>query len=94
VPLDDLVLDFEQRGADLEALDDALTALAEVDQRKAKVVELRFFGGLAWEQVAEVLDASVRTVKRDWELAKAWLYGRVLGGLSPETTAGPPTCDS
>jgi RNA polymerase sigma factor (TIGR02999 family) len=94
LPLDDVVLDFEQRGAGLEDLDDALTALAQVDQRKADVVELRFFGGLAWEQVAGVLDTSVRTVKRDWELAKAWLYGRVLDGRTPGTAAGRRAQDS
>ncbi|MHC4089049.1 MAG: ECF-type sigma factor [Planctomycetota bacterium] len=95
LPLDDVVLDFEQRAADLEALDGALTALAEVDQRKAKVVELRFFGGLTREQVAEVLSISLSTVNRDWQLAKAWLYGRVLDGPSPGTAArSRPASDS
>jgi RNA polymerase sigma factor (TIGR02999 family) len=90
LPLDDIVLDFQQRAADLQVLDDTLTALAEVDPRKAQVVELRFFGGLTAEQVAQVLDISLRTVNRDWELAKAWLYGRVVDGLSSEAAAGPP----
>jgi RNA polymerase sigma factor (TIGR02999 family) len=93
LPLDEIVLDFQQRGSDLEALDDALTALAEVDPRKAQVVELRFFGGLTAEQVAQALDISLRTVNRDWELAKAWLYGRVVDGLSSESAAGPPGPD-
>ncbi|MHC4447459.1 MAG: sigma-70 family RNA polymerase sigma factor [Planctomycetota bacterium] len=93
LPLDEIVLDFQQRAADLQVLDDALTALAEVDPRKAQVVELRFFGGLTAEQVAQVLDISLRTVNRDWELARAWLYGRILDGLSPETAAGPPGLD-
>jgi RNA polymerase sigma-70 factor (ECF subfamily) len=59
--------------ANLVALDDALQALAGVDARKAKVVELRFFGGLTPEETAEVLDVSVDTVFRDWRLAKTWL---------------------
>jgi RNA polymerase sigma factor (TIGR02999 family) len=63
----------EQRGADLVALDEALTALAEVDRRKARVVEMRFFGGLSVGEVAEVLKVSEATVMRDWRLAKVWL---------------------
>jgi len=60
--------------ANLVELDDALTALAEVDPRKAQVVELRFFGGLSLEEAAEVLKISADTVWRDWDLAKGWLY--------------------
>jgi len=62
-----------ERGADLVALDEALTTLAEVDRRKAQVVEMRFFGGLSVEEVAEVLKVSKETVMRDWRLAKVWL---------------------
>jgi RNA polymerase sigma-70 factor (ECF subfamily) len=58
---------------DFAALDDALRALTQVDERKSRVVELRFFGGLSVEETAEVLDVSVETVMRDWKLAKAWL---------------------
>jgi RNA polymerase sigma factor (TIGR02999 family) len=95
LPLDAVVLDFEERAADLVVLDGALTALADVDQRKAKVVELRFFGGLTGEQVAGVLNTSLATVNRDWKLAKAWLYGRVLDGPAPETAGrSPPASDS
>lgn len=61
------------RSADLVALDEALTALAEVDQRKSEVVEMRFFGGLSVKEVAEVLNVSEETVMRDWRLAKVWL---------------------
>ncbi|MBA2525795.1 MAG: sigma-70 family RNA polymerase sigma factor [Pyrinomonadaceae bacterium] len=68
----------EQRGADLVALDEALTALADVDPRKGQVVEMRFFGGLSVEEVAEVLKVSEETVIRDWRLAKVWLL-RQLG---------------
>jgi len=57
----------------LVALDDALRAFAEVDARKAQVVELRFFGGLTAEETAEVLKISPETVRRDWRLAKVWL---------------------
>jgi len=60
-------------GVDLVALDDALVALAAKDERKSRVVELRFFGGLTVEETAEVLKVSTDTVHRDWSLAKAWL---------------------
>ena len=66
----------EQR-SDLIALDDALTELARMDETKARIVELRYFGGLTMEEVAEVLDVSVITVKRHWKMAKAWLYGEL-----------------
>jgi RNA polymerase sigma-70 factor, ECF subfamily len=59
---------------DLVALDDALNALATVDERKSRVVELRFFGGLDVRETAEVLRVSSETVMRDWKLAKAWLF--------------------
>ena len=68
------------QGADLIALDDALNALAEVDPREAKVVELRFFGGLSEEETAEALGTSLRTVQRDWALAKAWLLREMKSG--------------
>jgi RNA polymerase sigma-70 factor, ECF subfamily len=58
---------------DLVALDEALNALAELDPRKAKVVELHFFGGLSWSETAEVLEVSPNTVRRDWGVAKVWL---------------------
>jgi RNA polymerase sigma-70 factor (ECF subfamily) len=67
-----------ERGADLVALDEALNLLAEVDRRKAQVVEMRFFGGLSVEEVAEVLKVSKETVMRDWRLSKVWLL-RALG---------------
>jgi len=62
------------RDADFVALDDTLNSLAEIDPRKAKIVELRFFGGLSVEETAEVLGISPRTVKREWSMAQAWLY--------------------
>ena len=66
-------------GDDLVALDEALTALAEVDPRKSQVVEMRFFGGLDIDETAEALHVSRDTVKRDWRVAKLWLL-RELGG--------------
>jgi RNA polymerase sigma factor (TIGR02999 family) len=65
---------------DLLALDDALKALTIVDERKGKVVELRFFGGLSNKETAEVLKVSVETVMRDWRLAKIWLLRELNGG--------------
>jgi|SRR5215813_14918383 len=62
-----------ERDLDLIAVDETLTRLAELDQQQAKVVELRFFGGLSVEETAEVLGISDRTVKRDWSVAKAWI---------------------
>jgi RNA polymerase sigma factor (TIGR02999 family) len=64
----------EDRGADLVALDDALKSLAEIDERKSRIVELRFFGGLSNEEIAEVLGVAEITVIREWNKAKAWLY--------------------
>jgi RNA polymerase sigma-70 factor, ECF subfamily len=65
------------RAADLVELDEALVALSSFDQRKSRVVELRFFGGLSVEETAEVLEVSPQTVMRDWKLAKAWLYDEI-----------------
>src|SRR6266550_1833091 len=73
VPLDDDILVSNAPRVDLLALDDALTALAAVDERQARVVELRFFGGLDVKETAEVLQVSPETVHRDWRLAKEWL---------------------
>ena len=61
------------RASELMALDDALTGMAKMDSRKAKVIELRFFGGLSVEETAEVLKISPQSVMRDWKLARAWL---------------------
>ena len=69
-----------ERGEDFIALDEALQSLAAIDERKSRIVELRFFGGLSVEETAEVLKISPRTVMREWNLAQAWLY-RELGGV-------------
>jgi RNA polymerase sigma factor (TIGR02999 family) len=73
VTFDGLDLPAQAPGHDLVALDDALAELAKVDERKSRVIELRFFGGLSVEETATVLKVSVDTVMRDWKLAKAWL---------------------
>ena len=71
---------------DVVALDDALEALAAVDARKGRVIELRFFGGLTVEETAEVLQVSTDTVKRDWRLAKLWLLREMEGGDRAQQT--------
>ena len=67
---------------DFVALDDAINALERMDSRKAKVVEMRFFGGLTVEETAEVLKVSALTVMRDWSSAKVWLYRELTGGAT------------
>jgi RNA polymerase sigma factor (TIGR02999 family) len=79
VDLESVVVVADQRAAEFVALDDALNRLAEIDARKSKIVELRFFGGLTVDETAEVLKISEITVKRDWRSARAWLI-RELGG--------------
>ena len=67
----------QQRSADVVALDDALKTLETLDQRQSQVIELRFFGGLSLEETAEVIKVSVGTVRRDWSLARAWLFREI-----------------
>jgi RNA polymerase sigma factor (TIGR02999 family) len=74
VSLEEALTISTERDADLVALDEALTELAKFDERKAKIVELKFFGGLSVEETAEVLKISGITVMREWQKAKAWLY--------------------
>jgi RNA polymerase sigma factor (TIGR02999 family) len=85
VSLDEALMVSEQRDEGLLALDEALSALAELDARKSQVVELRFFGGLSVEETAEALDVSVETVHRDWRLARSWLLRKLRGGKPDET---------
>jgi RNA polymerase sigma factor (TIGR02999 family) len=75
--LDEALMVSGHPDPDLVALDEALAALAAVDPRKAQVVELRFFGGLGEQEIAQALDISVDTVQRDWKTARAWLYGQL-----------------
>jgi RNA polymerase sigma factor (TIGR02999 family) len=75
--LDETAITSPARSADLVALDEALTKLAEIDSRKAQVIELRFFGGLNVEETAQTLGVSPNTVIRDWSMARAWLHQAV-----------------
>ena len=81
VSLDEAALVGGHRAADLVALDDALNTLAQLDPRKAQVVEMRFFGGLNVDETANVLKVSPATVMRDWSTAKTWLYRELAGGI-------------
>lgn len=74
VAIDEAFIVPAQRDADLVALDEALNTLAEIDERKARIVELRFFGGLSFEEVAEVMNLSKITIVREWNKAKVWLF--------------------
>ena len=73
IALNEAVVVFRDRRNDVVALDDALSTLGGIDARKARMVELRFFGGLSIQETAEVLHVSPDTVLRDWRLAKVWL---------------------
>ena len=79
VPLDEALLGAQGRGIDIPALDETLESLAKIDGRKARVVELRYFGGLSIEETAGFLGISPETVKRDWRIAKAWLFAALTG---------------
>jgi RNA polymerase sigma-70 factor (ECF subfamily) len=84
VPLDEVLLVAEARGIDVLALDEALDALARIDDRKSRVIELRYFGGLSIDETAEVLEVSAETVKRDFRMARAWLLANISGvGVGP-----------
>jgi RNA polymerase sigma-70 factor (ECF subfamily) len=78
VPLDEAAVLTDERAAELVALDEALNHLATIDERKARVVELRYFGGLSVEEVAEILKVSPDTVTREWRRARAWLRKTVM----------------
>jgi RNA polymerase sigma factor (TIGR02999 family) len=80
VPLEDALGFAPERSSSMIALDDALTELAKIDPRQAKVIELRFFGGFSTEEIAKVLDISVATVGRDQRLAEAWLHREMESG--------------
>jgi RNA polymerase sigma factor (TIGR02999 family) len=85
VALDHAAEVSSERADQLVALDDALLRLAEVDPRKSRVVELRFFGGMSVEETAEVLGVSNATVMRDWSTAKAWLHRAIETGATDAT---------
>jgi len=81
---DDVAVVSRDRTSDLVALDDAMNALARLDPRRVKIIEMRFFGGLIVEETAEVLKVSPATVRRDWSIAKFWLYRELGGGTGDE----------
>src|SRR5215470_19294670 len=82
VSLDEVAVVAGDRTGDFVALDDALNELARLDPRKVQIIEMRFFGGLSVEETAEVLKVSPATVRRDWSIAKFWLYRELSGGTS------------
>ena len=85
VSLDEAAALAGQPAEHLLALDDALHFLESVDPQKGKIVELRYFGGLSIDETAEVLNISPRTVRREWQRSKAWLYRLITEGLTDET---------
>jgi RNA polymerase sigma factor (TIGR02999 family) len=82
ISLDDFSGVSLPRDASMLALDEALTSLKQIDERAAKVVELRFFGGLTEQEVAEALGIGITTMKRDWKFARAWLGARLCGAAT------------
>lgn len=89
VPVSEIDVGSPAPDINLLALDEALTRLAQIDERKVRVIELRFFSGMTTEEIAEALDTSTRTVERELQLARAWLWqalksGNYIGGLEGE----------
>jgi len=82
LPLDEALTVPAANHVELLAIHDALDELARLDARQAQVVELRYFGGMSVEEVAAVLGVSERTVKREWQMAKAWLFEKVRGAAA------------
>lgn len=82
VTLENLQISNEEKATDLLELDEALTKLAAIEERKARVVEMSFFGGLNQKEIAEVLQVTEKTVQRDWKLARLWLYRELKEKIS------------
>jgi RNA polymerase sigma factor (TIGR02999 family) len=80
--IEDVQVPIEERAASFVAMDEALEMLAKMDERKSRIVEMRFFGGLSDEEIAEVLGVSTRTVLRDWKTARLWLFRELTNNLS------------
>jgi RNA polymerase sigma factor (TIGR02999 family) len=91
--LEDTMALTEQRGVDLIALDESLLRLAELDPKQARMVELRYFGGLSVEETAEVLGVSPATVKRSWNSARAYLYRDLVGDSGEPGALGASSSD-
>lgn len=83
VSMEDAILSNEERTDELLALDQALTRLAQLDSQQASLVEMHFFGGMSFEEIAEALDISLATVKRRWSSARAWLIGQLNPADAP-----------
>ncbi len=83
--IDEVVNFSSQPGVDIANLDDALNRLERLDPQQSRIVEMRFFGGLTVEEVAEVLNISSTTVKREWRVAKAWLYEQIVNNVKLST---------
>ena len=77
LPLDETIVPGTQRPEELVALDEALSRLETFDRRQSQIVEMRFFGGLTEDEISHILGISVRTIKRDWNVARAWLYAEM-----------------
>lgn len=77
VTLDEIALPGFKQPEEILAVDEALSRLEQLDKRQSQIVELRFFGGLTEEEIGELLHLSVRTIKRDWSVARAWLYAEI-----------------
>ncbi len=86
---DELPAPYSVRAAELIELDDALASLSQLDPRRARVVELRVFGGLTIEEAAEALGLSTQSVRRDWKLAKAWMLREMSSGRGATNGTGP-----
>jgi len=85
VSLNDALVVAEDQASHFIALDEALRVLERLDPQKGKIVELRYFGGLSVDEAAEVMNVSPRTVRREWQRAKAWLYRMMTEGIEDET---------
>jgi RNA polymerase sigma-70 factor, ECF subfamily len=88
VSINDIQVTFDMPSEELLDLDDALSRLKQLDPRQSRIVELRVFGGLTEEEIAEFLGISSRTVKRDWRLARAWLFGEMKGAAAKPAVQG------
>lgn len=86
IEFDEALAPAAERSINLIALDDALQDLAKLNPRHSQIVELRFFGGLTFEEAGEVLDVSSRTAQREWRMARAWLRQEIFGGAHHDVT--------
>ncbi len=89
IPLDESLPALSSDAIDLIALDQALDRLADLHGRQTRVLELRYFGGLSEGEIAEILDISLRTVRQDWSIARAWLYRELSGQVTERSREVP-----